>query len=108
MTMVLAVSHARDAFTAAPLVLVTSEGPASGKTTLGTNIPLLLAFNAWKINRLTTIDAMRSKYLERIRPNPVVDDVGKVFGDTGMNGKLSWVYTLLTDCYTEDGTVEVS
>jgi hypothetical protein len=108
MTMVLAVSHARDAFTAVPLVLATSETPASGKTTLAMDIPLLLAFSAWKINRLTTIDAMRSKYLERVRPNPVVDDVGKIFGDTGMNGRLSWVYTLLIDCYTQDGVVEVS
>jgi hypothetical protein len=108
LTMVLAVSHAREAFTAVPLVLATSEKPASGKSTFAADIPLLLAFNGWKINRLTTIDAMRSKYLERARPNPVLDDAGKTFGDTGMNGRLSWVYTLLIDCYTEDGVVEVS
>jgi hypothetical protein len=108
LTMALAVSHAREAFTTVPLILATSEKAASGKSTIAMDVPLLLAFNGWKINRLTTIDAMRSKYLERARPNPVVDDVGKIFGDSGMNGKLSWVYTLLIDCYTVDGTVEVS
>jgi uncharacterized protein DUF3631 len=108
LTMMLLVSYVREAFTALPELLATAEVPESGKTTIACNIPLLLAFNAWKITRLTTIDAMRAKYLERVKPNPVADDIGKVFGDNGTSGKLSWMYALLIDCYTEEGKVEVS
>ena len=108
LTMALLVSYIREAFSALPEILATSERPESGKSTIACNIPLLLAFSAWKINRLTTIDAMRAKYLNRVRPNPVVDDIGKILGDNGTSGKLSWTYALLIDCYTEEGVVEVS
>jgi hypothetical protein len=108
LTMALFVSYIREAFTALPEILATSEVPESGKTTLVCNIPLLLAFNPWKINRLTTIDAMRAKYLERVKPNPIFDDVGKIFNDNGTGGKTTWAYSLLTDCYTEEGVIEVS
>lgn len=108
LTMLLLISYIREAFPAVPHLLATAERPESGKTTIACHVPLLLACNGWKINRLTTIDAMRSKYLERAKPNPIADDLGKIFGDNGTSGKTSWVYSLLIDCYTEDGVVEVS
>lgn len=108
LTMMLLLSHARDAVTTVPHLLATSNTPASGKTTVARDVPLLLAFNPWKVGKLTTEPALRNKYLERIRPNPVADDIGKIFGDGGTNGRTSMIYALLIDCYREDGTVSVS
>jgi Protein of unknown function (DUF3631) len=108
LTAMLAVSRVREAFTTVPHLLATAESPASGKTTLACDIPRLLAYNPWKIGKLTTRDALKNKYLERIRPNPVADDIGKIFGDSGMNGRDNPVYALLIDCYRDDGTVSVS
>ena len=108
LTMMLLLSHAREAVTTVPHLLVTSGQPQSGKTTIARDVPLLLAFNPWKIGKLTTEPALRNKYLERVRPNPVADDIGKIFGDSGTNGRTSMIYALLIDCYRKDGTVSVS
>lgn len=108
LVMMLAVSHVRDYFTTVPHLLATAEKPASGKTTIAADIPGLLAFNPYKIGKLTTEPALRNKYLERVRPNPVADDIGKIFGDNGTNGRSSLIYALLIDCYRKDGVVSVS
>ena len=108
LTMVLAVGHTRDSFTTLPHVLATAETPASGKSTIACDIPMLLAFNPWKIGKLTTEPALRAKYLDRIRPTPVADDIGKIFGDNGTSGKGNLIYALLIDSYRKDGVVEVS
>lgn len=108
LTMVLAVGHVREAFTTLPHILATAETPASGKSTIACDIPMLLAFNPWKIGKLTTEPALRAKYLDRVRPTPVADDVGKIFGDNGTGGKSNIIYAMLIDCYRKDGTVEVA
>jgi hypothetical protein len=108
LTMMLAVSHVRDAFTTVPHLLATAEKPATGKSTIATDIPMLLAFTPWKIGKMTTEPALRNRYLERVRPNPVADDIGKIFGDNGTNGRSSMIYALLIDCYRKDGMVSVS
>lgn len=108
LVMAMMVSHVRDVFTTVPHLLATADVPASGKTTIAADIPLLLAFNPYKIGKLTTEPALRNKYLERIRPNPVADDIGKIFGDNGTNGRNSLIYALLIDCYRKDGVVSVS
>jgi hypothetical protein len=108
LTMMLAVSHIRDAFTTVPLLLATAETPASGKTTIAADIPGLLAFNPWKIGKMTTEPALRNKYLDRIRPNIIADDIGKIFGDNGTSGRSSMIYALLIDCYRKDGVISVS
>ncbi len=108
LTMMLAVSHVREAFSTVPHLLATAKTPASGKSTIACDIPSLLAFAPWKVGKLTTQDAMRNKYLERVRPNPVCDDIGKIFGDSGTNGRQNILYALLIDCYRKDGAVSVS
>lgn len=108
LTMVLAVGHVREAFTTLPHILATAETPASGKSTIACDIPMLLAFNPWKIGKLTTEPALRAKYLDRTRPTPVADDVGKIFGDNGTGGKSNLIYALLIDAYRKDGVLEVS
>jgi hypothetical protein len=108
LVMLLAVGHAREAFTTLPHLLATAETPASGKTTIAADIPMLLAFNPWKIGKLTTEPALRAKYLDRTRPTPVADDIGKIFGDNGTSGKGNLIYALLIDAYRKDGVVEVS
>jgi hypothetical protein len=108
LTMVLAVGHTRESFTTLPHVLATAETAASGKSTIACDIPMLLAFNPWKLGKLTTEPALRSKYLDRLRPTPVADDIGKIFGDNGTSGKGNLIYALLIDCYRKDGVLEVS
>ena len=101
-------NHAREAFTSVPLGFASASDPETGKTTLAARIPLLLGHNSWKVTRQTTPDSIRSKFLERDRPNLVVDDVGKIFGDAGMNNKQNQLYGVLIDCYCEDGTATMS
>lgn len=108
LTMLLAVGHTRDSFTTLPHLLATAETPATGKSTIACDIPMLLAFNPWKIGKLTTEPALRAKYLDRVRPTPVADDIGKIFGDNGTSGKGNLIYALLIDAYRKDGVVEVS
>jgi hypothetical protein len=108
LTMVLAISHARDVFSTVPLTLATSDQPASGKSTIACDIPMMLAYAPWKVGRQSTPDSIRNKYLERIRPNLVCDDVGKIFGDSGMNGRNTVIYAILIDCYRRAGTASMS
>jgi hypothetical protein len=108
LVMMLAVGHTRDSFTTLPHLLATAETPASGKSTIACDIPMLLAFNPWKIGKLTTEPALRAKYLDRVRPTPIADDIGKIFGDNGTSGKGNLIYALLIDSYRKDGAVEVS
>lgn len=107
LTGILVVSHNREAFTTVPHLLATANYPASGKTTIACDIPMLLAFSPWKVGRQTTEPALTSKYLERIRSNLVADDIGKIFGEGGVNGKTTKIYAILIDCYREDGTTSL-
>lgn len=109
LTLILAVTHARDAFTSVPHALVTSDRPKTGKTTMATSIPLLLAHNPWKVGRNTTEPALTNKFLAREgAPTLLADDIGKIFGESGLNGRQSKLYGLLVDCYLKTGTVSVS
>jgi hypothetical protein len=110
LTLLLAVSHVKDAFSAVPHVLATSDKPNTGKTTMTKNIPLLLASKPWVIGRTTTEPAIRNKFLDRnSSPDSLLpDDIGKVFGDNGMGGRGSILYQLLVDCYLSNGKVSVS
>ena len=109
LTLVLAVTHVKNAFTSVPYVLITSERPKVGKTTASTHIPLLLADSPWEINTLTTDPSIRAKFGDRIPPSTVmVPDAGKIFGDSGMNGRMSTKYQLLVGGYVRNGKIDVS
>jgi hypothetical protein len=109
MTLVLAVTHAKDAFTSVPYVLITSDKPKTGKTTASTHVPLLLADMPWEVNSLTTEPAVRAKFMDRVPPSAIVmPDIGKIFGESGLNGRTSKVYQLLIGGYVRNGKIEVS
>jgi hypothetical protein len=109
MTLILAVTHVKDAFTTVPYVLVTSGKPKTGKTTLSTDIPLLLADAPWEINSMTTEPAMRAKFMDRVPPSSILSpDISKIFSESGLSGRTSKVYQLLVAGYRRTGKVEVS
>lgn len=108
-TLILAVTHVKDTFTTVPYALVTSDKPKVGKTTLSTDIPALLADMPWEVNSLTTEPAMRAKFMDRVPPSALcLPDAGKIFGESGLNGRTSKVYQLLVAGYRRTGKVEVS
>jgi hypothetical protein len=109
LTLLLAVSHVFDAFSAVPYVLVTSKDPKVGKSTMSKNIPLLLADRPWRVSRNTTTDALRNRFLDREPPKTILmDDAGKFFGEGGTSGKTSTIYQLAVDGYEKNATVSVS
>lgn len=109
LTMMLAITHCVDAFTAVPLGLATAKEPGTGKTVMTTHLPLMLAFKGWKVGRNTTEPALMNKFLSTGgRPTLLADDIGKIFGDSGRNGQGSRIYQLLIDCYLSIATVTVS
>ncbi len=105
LTLVLAVTHATDAFNTLPRVLVTSDSPRSGKSTV-MSAAKMLAGNAWLAD--PTGPALKAKFIE---PQPdggsvtlLLDEISKVFGESGLNGRTSPVYRILTDGYTKNGS----
>jgi hypothetical protein len=109
MTLILAVTHVKDLFATVPYVLVTSDKPKVGKTTLSKNIPLLLADRTWQVGRNTTSQALRDKFLDREPPVSVIfDDIGKIFGGSGRQGLTNPVYDLAVKGYENTGTISVS
>lgn len=108
LTMGMFVSHARDHFTAVPYFLATSDVPESGKSTITFDIPMMLAYAPESVDKQTTRDALNNMYLDRVRPNLICDDIGKIFGESGQNGKLTNLYTLLVKSYRRKATTSMS
>jgi uncharacterized protein DUF3631 len=105
LALVMAVTHATDAFTTLPRVLVTSEKPQTGKSIVLTLAQMLCA-NGWKAD--PTGPALKAKFIE---PQPdggtvtlILDEISKVFGESGLNGRTSPIYKILVDGYANDGT----
>lgn len=109
MTLILGVNHVLDAFESWPYVLVTSDSPKVGKSTLSRDIPALLADSWWRVSRNTTTDALRNKFLERNPPKAIGgDDIGKIFGEGGTRGTTTPLYQMAIDGYVRGATVSVS
>lgn len=109
MTLLLAFSHVMEYFDTAPYVLVTSENPKVGKSTLSKNIPFLLADRPWRVSANTTTDALRNKFLDRERPKVLLmDDASKFYGEGGTSRKTSPLYQMSVDGYENNATVSVS
>lgn len=105
----LAVSHAGpDAFPTRGHMLIRGSKPKCGKTTLAADVPMLLANNPWRVGKKTTDPALMHKFLEDIPPDLVADDIGKIYGDAGDNGKTSTLYSAMIDGYRNDATVSMS
>jgi hypothetical protein len=105
----LAVGHAGpDAFPTRGHMLIRGNKPKCGKTTLAADVPMLLANNPWRVGKKTTDPALMHKFLEDIPPDLVGDDIGKIYGDSGNNGKTSTLYSAMIDGYRNDATVSMS
>lgn len=105
LTMALAITHAVDSFTTVPRILVTSDDPESGKTTV-LDAARMLAFNAWMAD--ATSYALRAKYQEPERVTVIVDEISKIFGESGLNGRTNPIYKLLAEGYRNTATLSLS
>ena len=85
-------------------------GPkGSGKSTLFTDIPRMLAFNPFSWSKDDTEPALQHAFDQRERVGGLVlDDVGKIFGDSGNAGKLSKVYSFIIKGYRRGATTQMS
>lgn len=108
-TLILAVTHCKDIFSSVPFDLTTSDRPKTGKSTFSKDIPLLLASNPWIIDRMTTEPALKNKFLDREPPDSgILDDVSKIFGESGLNGRTTSVYQMAVNAYVRTAKVSVS
>lgn len=105
-TALLAVTHVVDAFTTVPRGLVVSDEPSSGKTTLGIDIPSMLAFNGWDAD--PTEYALKAKYSEPKRVTLLMDEISKIFGESGLGGRQNKIYKILVEGYRNTATVSMA
>lgn len=108
LTHVLGNPKGRAVLTAVPHIMGYSKDWGVGKSTLFSQVPMLLADHPWQVGRGTTEPSINSKFLAGPVNALVVDDMGKVFGENGLSGKLTKLYDLLVKSYTSDGVISVS
>lgn len=102
----LSVTHVVDAFTTVPRGLVVSNDPASGKTTLAIDVPAMLAFNGWAAD--ATEYALKAKYSEPQRVTLLLDEISKIFGESGLNGRNNKIYKILAEGYRNTATLSMA
>jgi uncharacterized protein DUF3631 len=95
-TLAFAVSHSIESFTAVPRVLFDSDDPGSGKST-GLHIAKLLCYRPWEATN-STEPAVRAKFNEG-QVTLIVDEISKIFGESGTNGKTNKLYPILVSGY---------
>jgi hypothetical protein len=108
LTMMLIVSHAIESFTTVPQLIATATEPASGKSTIAYDLPMLLAHNMESYGREDTEPALATMFYGREKPNLGLDDVGKIFGDAGANGKHLKIYAVLIKAYRRGSKMKMS
>jgi hypothetical protein len=106
MTCLLAVTHSVDSFTTVPRGLCVSDEPSSGKTTFGIDIPAMLAFNGWDAD--PTEYALKAKYTEPKRVTLLLDEISKVFGESGLGGRQNKLYKILVEGYRNTATFSIA
>ncbi|HEY1700770.1 MAG TPA: DUF3631 domain-containing protein [Trebonia sp.] len=108
MALILALTHVKHISPNVPYVLATGAAE-SGKSTLTKDIPLLFASNPFIIDRLTTSDGLRNRFLERVSPDSFVfDDASKIWGASGRGSGTTGVTQLAVNGYADTGRVAVS
>lgn len=87
-----------------------ATGPkGSGKSTFAFDIPEMLAFNPFSWGKSDTEPALQHAFDQRERVGMLLlDDVGKIFGDSGNAGKLSKVYDIAIKGYRNGYKVKFS
>lgn len=109
-TMMLMVNHTAPwVFTTKPFGLATAKTPASGKSTLGYDVPMLLGDNMMSYGREDTEPSLGPMFMERDRIGGLaLDDVGKIFGDSGQNGKHTKIYAVAVKAYRRGAKLKMS
>lgn len=102
-----AATHIQNSLNTAPYLLVTSDQGESGKSTV-TNVIKYMSANPVKMSGSTTRDAFRNIYIKADQqgytPTRIVEEISKIFGESGMNGKQHAMYEPLCEGYTRQGT----
>lgn len=101
-----AVSHSVASFTTVPRLLAVSDDAGSGKSTAAIHIPRMLAWRPWVGNNATE-PAVKAKFIEG-ETTLLVDEISKLFGESGMNGKQSKLYAVLVAGYESTAIVSFS
>jgi hypothetical protein len=109
LTLSIAVTHAVRSFTTVPIVLAGSDKGESGKTTL-LNVAGMLSDHGWKAK--ATSYAIESKFGAAYDAGHsitlIVDEISKIFGESGLNGRTNPLYTILCDRYQSNATTSRS
>lgn len=101
-----AVSHSVGSFTTVPRLLAVSDDAGSGKSTAAIHVPRMLAWRPWVGNNATE-PAVKAKFIEG-ETTLLVDEISKLFGESGMNGKQSKLYAVLVAGYESTAIVSFS
>lgn len=99
------VSHLLNSFTTYPRILFVSDDPGSGKST-GLHFMRIMGWHAWVATNATE-PAIKSKFLEG-EILLIIDEISKLFGESGLNGKQSPKYTILVSGYEQGATAPFS
>jgi hypothetical protein len=105
LTLLVTVSHVINCFTTVPRGLAVSDEPGSGKSTV-LHFARMLGWRAWSGTNATE-PAIKAKFIEG-ECTLIVDEISKLFGESGMNGKNSKLYQLLVSGYESGATTAFS
>lgn len=108
LTLVLTLTHVKNISPNVPYVLAQGEAE-SGKSTLTKDLPMLLASNVFLVDRLSTSDAVRNRFLDRTPPDTLpFDDASKIWGPSGRQSTTNVATQLAVNSYADTGRVSVS
>jgi len=105
MVLYFAATHALDGLNTIGRLLVTSDQPNSGKTTV-LDAAGMLCQNFWMAD--PTKWALQAKFTERDRATVGLDEISQVFGTSGLRGRGSPLYKPLVEGYRRTATFSIS
>jgi len=106
LTLAAAASHLMDQWDTVPRLLFTSDEGESGKTT-AMDVFGYLANKTWNATRATSY-ALRSKFTEPEPPTILMDEISRIFGMSGLNGRQTETAVLAQDGYRRKATISMS
>lgn len=106
MILLCAVTHLLPCFNTVGRFLATSKFKGSGKTTIGQRVPSLLVWNPWFATNATE-PAVRAQF--RLGETTMFfDEISKLLGEAGTNGKHSMKLTIMLTGYEAGATAPYS
>ena len=106
LTLVIGASHVVDEWYTVPRALFTSPEGQSGKTT-GLDVVHLLGNGTWDATGATSF-SIRSKFNERDRPFPVIDEISMIFGMSGLRGENNDLAKIIRTGYRRKAVISMS